>query len=220
MEFIEFSEVNPVNDFRIMVKEHGILIIFNKGEGFPVDFIKNINDFVRSFNVRKSDTALIISSINDFYCYGTTTSCIALAFNENHANAWEKEIDKMLESNAYGRDPYHKWRVGTDTGISSKFMYSVLLQTGESIQNYPPGDGYDFGRCHRLIKRFPELRDKLHLVSEANPQWGPIISNWEALEKMAIESGLDTKNYENFNHEKINELSDKLDQLRESEMKK
>ena len=74
-----------------------------------------------------------------------------------------------------------KWLLGNDTGISSKTILSVM--TGTEITGYfgpdIPHDPDDFGRCHRLLRHFPEWLPRLYEVAERYPIWGPMVEAWD-----------------------------------------
>ncbi len=79
---------------------------------------------------------------------------------------------------------YVDWANGDDSGISSKALLSAI--TGVNFlphpwSPHPPSDCWDFGRCYRLVECFPELREKLHVVVEKQPQWSHVITHWPEL---------------------------------------
>jgi hypothetical protein len=75
-----------------------------------------------------------------------------------------------------------EWLLGGDTGISSKTILSVMtgIQSGEGYTSVP-SDPSDFGRCYRLLFRFPEWRKRLPEVAKKYPAWGPLIREWDAM---------------------------------------
>lgn len=80
-----------------------------------------------------------------------------------------------------------EWLVGRDTGTSSKTIYHVMM--GYAIKRSPyqfdvPHDPDDFGRCYRLLKLFPAWRERIAEVATALPEWGPLVREWEQLEKL------------------------------------
>ena len=95
-------------------------------------------------------------------------------------------------------DEYLEWFAGPDTGVSSKVIWLVMM--GMPVQLLgpglpdPPQDPSDFGRCYRLLNRFPEWRQRLPEVVEKYPRWGPMVREWPKLTEMyeaavASESG-------------------------------
>ena len=93
--------------------------------------------------------------------------------------------------------PYVDWVNGGDSGISSKTLLSAI--TGVNFMDrFGPGvprDPADFGRCYRLLERFPELRPQLSKVAEKHPVWTRLVERWSDLEVMyraAIDSGAET----------------------------
>jgi hypothetical protein len=81
--------------------------------------------------------------------------------------------------------PYYDWSDGPDSGISSKTLVQVI--TGASLgvrQPSMPLDPGDFGRCYRVLQRFPELRSQLGKVAEAYPEWRLLVQAWDELERV------------------------------------
>ncbi len=78
------------------------------------------------------------------------------------------------------------WLRSGDTGTSSKTIYSVLSgiscldQYGPSV----PHDGDDFGRCYRLLKRFPDWRNRMGEVAAKYPEWAPLVREWDKITVM------------------------------------
>jgi hypothetical protein len=75
------------------------------------------------------------------------------------------------------------WLDGPDTGISSKTIFSVMTGRGVLGAFGPsvPWDQDDFGRCHRLLKLFPEWRKRLGEVAERHPTWAGLVREWDTL---------------------------------------
>ena len=73
-----------------------------------------------------------------------------------------------------------------DTGISSEAICSVL--TGSKARDRwggnTPSDPSDFGRCHRLLLKFPEWRERLPEVAKRYPKWKPLVESWDELTAM------------------------------------
>lgn len=80
-----------------------------------------------------------------------------------------------------------QWLCGPDTGISSRAIVGAIVGSGYlrwnggQIDASTPRDPSDFGRCHRLLKRFPRLRPSLHIVAEKHPEWAPLVREWDLL---------------------------------------
>lgn len=76
-----------------------------------------------------------------------------------------------------------EWLLGDDTGASSKTILSVM--TGNKI-SYPsvPIDTSDFGRCVRILEKFPDWKVRLNEVSELYPEWGPLVEAWSELTEL------------------------------------
>lgn len=75
------------------------------------------------------------------------------------------------------------WLSGNDTGLSSKTIMGAFLGTQVDSPDMP-WDADDFGRCYRLLKLFPEWRNKLHVVSEKYPAFTPAERVWDLVETL------------------------------------
>ncbi|WP_218832931.1 hypothetical protein [Serratia fonticola] len=70
------------------------------------------------------------------------------------------------------------WLASDDTGLSSKFMASVL--TGEfKAENHYPRDPADFGRCLRLVNAVPGLAEKIGDMSQHGNHWAVVAAHWD-----------------------------------------
>jgi len=75
-----------------------------------------------------------------------------------------------------------EWLASGDTGVSSETMFSAI--TGIPVKNYgTPSDLSDVGRCIRMLKKLPELRPLIGMVSEKHKGWMPFIDCWKELER-------------------------------------
>lgn len=79
-----------------------------------------------------------------------------------------------------------EWLLSGDTGISSKTILSVMTGSAMSGPFRPdiPYDPSDFGRCYRLLQKFPEWRERLPEVAATYPIWGPMVAAWDELTKL------------------------------------
>jgi hypothetical protein len=75
------------------------------------------------------------------------------------------------------------WLLSCDCGTSSLTIYSVLARADvlRGSTPSPPHDADDFGRCHRLLKRFPEWRQRLIEVASVYPSWLKPVARWDEL---------------------------------------
>ncbi|EBR4567719.1 hypothetical protein B1Q46_17375 [Salmonella enterica] len=70
------------------------------------------------------------------------------------------------------------WLASDDTGLSSRFMASIL--SGQfTTKNKYPCDPADLGRCIRLVEAVPELAEKIPLMAQHGHQWSAVAQNWE-----------------------------------------
>lgn len=119
--------------------------------------------------------------------------CHGVAFNPAAADCipCAAVVAAELELERYRRGPvhpalerYYEWALGPDSGISSKTIVQAI--TGAYVLDphraSVPRDPADFGRCSRLLAKFPELRTKLSLVSDEHPEWTALVAHWDELE--------------------------------------
>ena len=78
---------------------------------------------------------------------------------------------------------YKDWFRSTDTGISSNTIFGVMTGTLIAWTGYP-ADPADFGRCYRLLAKFPEWRPRMQEVSKEYPNWERLVNNWDNLESL------------------------------------
>lgn len=102
-----------------------------------------------------------------------------------HFNAVIAAVDDMIEQIERPAVPsspgmgLRAWLASDDTGLSSRYMASVL---GDFDAEYAhPHDADDFGRCHRLLIAVPEFREKLEMMRGKSEQWAALIDCWGAI---------------------------------------
>lgn len=82
------------------------------------------------------------------------------------------------------------WFITGDTGLSSKCMAATIMSQSAtlSIKSYEarayPLDGSDLNRCVKLLKKVPELREHLWMMSQVSPHWDILVKHWDELEKI------------------------------------
>lgn len=83
---------------------------------------------------------------------------------------------------------YLEWFAGPDTGVSSKVIWLTMMRMPVQLLGpglpEPPQDPSDFGRCYRLLNRFPEWRQRLPEVAALYPRWVPMVREWDKLTEM------------------------------------
>ena len=95
-----------------------------------------------------------------------------------------------------------EWLASGDTGLSSEAMAFTAMGVGR--RSYHPLDPGDFGRCLRLVRLVPAIRNHFGDIAKLSPQWEAIIANWDAIELSFIaevgfyweKGGGDQKTYE------------------------
>ena len=100
---------------------------------------------------------------------------------------------RLKEAGVIGRHEHDEpsaealWLAGGDTGTSSMTIWSVM--TGYPIERTPsvPWDPSDFGRCHRLLAKFPGWRARMGEVATKHPAWAGLVAAWDELTALYIE---------------------------------
>lgn len=111
--------------------------------------------------------------------------------SEEGSRAWRAEIAKKAALVANG-DPELEWLHGTDTGVSSLTIFSVLSRrygTRALVRIHrgavgAPHDPSDLGRCIRLLDAIPGWRERLPEVAASHPEWAPLVERWADLERL------------------------------------
>lgn len=90
----------------------------------------------------------------------------------------------MSEALEATQDKVIAWLFSGDAGTSSKTICRVMI--GQALPEKSMGvdvplDPSDFGRCYRLLKKFPEWRKRLDEVAGKYPHWKPFVRDWDAL---------------------------------------
>lgn len=83
-----------------------------------------------------------------------------------------------------------RWICGGDTGTSSATIWSVMTNIslhGVNRDSGVPHDPADFGRCHRLLEKFPEWRARMPEVAVKFPAWQPFVGAWETMTALYLE---------------------------------
>lgn len=100
------------------------------------------------------------------------------AFTEEHSCCVETDASPSRRKWTRPED----WIMGHDTGTSSETIFSVM--TGKNVRSHgDPLDPDDFGRCHRLLKLFPEWRKRMPEVAAKfpNTSWPALVREWDRL---------------------------------------
>lgn len=131
--------------------------------------------------IARSIPANDVSSIMEFACKGLRNAHMfpgiaraigawAVVATPENGQKWRDELSKKED-----------WLKSGDTGISSETIHWVL-HGGFYLAHFGiPYDPDDFGRCYRLLKRFPEYRARLPEVAEKFPAWEPLVREWDRM---------------------------------------
>jgi hypothetical protein len=77
-----------------------------------------------------------------------------------------------------------EWIISDDTGISSITIWAVMMGIKDIPRASIPHDPDDFGRCYRLLSKFPEWRERLNEVAERFPRWKRLVGDWDTLTEL------------------------------------
>ena len=90
----------------------------------------------------------------------------------------------MTEAELKYKIALHEWADGPDSGTSGRMIARGC--GGIKLRGYdnPPWDRWDFGRCVRLVRAFPALRDGFDKPRGASSDWAWYIDNWDRLEDL------------------------------------
>jgi len=83
------------------------------------------------------------------------------------------------------------WLKSGDCGLSSETIYAVLANHPDifargSFSMCAPMDAEDFGKCHRLLARYPEWKSQLHKVAIACREFIPLVPAWDELTALYV----------------------------------
>jgi hypothetical protein len=88
-------------------------------------------------------------------------------------------------------EPAWEWLCAGECGISSVTIWHVMTgyphMPGDWGPPSYPRDPDDFGRCHRLLEKFPEWRARLGEVAAKYPAWQGLVAEWDALTALYLE---------------------------------
>jgi hypothetical protein len=85
------------------------------------------------------------------------------------------------------------WMAGSDSGASSESLANCHLGIPRRWGWSEPIDDSDFGRCYRLLLRFPEIRPCVDSLAGQHSGWAKLAPIWDELMTMAREDGLDKR---------------------------
>lgn len=111
-------------------------------------------------------------------------TCRECKYTMQSAVSQREDLDRW--SQPIPTDPYLAWLRSGDCGVSSKTIWSVLsglplgLYHREGTRGVPQ-DPSDFGRCYRLLERFPGWRERLGEVVARYPEWEGLVARWDEL---------------------------------------
>lgn len=73
------------------------------------------------------------------------------------------------------------WLLSHDTGNSSETMAAIALGASTRSGLHAPHDVSDFGRCYRLVKKVPEIRQSFPRLARKCPAFAGIVREWDEL---------------------------------------
>lgn len=109
-----------------------------------------------------------------------------VCWDAEHADAWRAMKGVRVDSS--------DWLLSGDTGLSSLTIWATFtgqwqhLRWGRKSASKPQ-DADDFGRCYRLLRRYPEWRARLHEVVPHCPGFAPLVAAWDELTSLYEKEG-------------------------------
>jgi hypothetical protein len=75
------------------------------------------------------------------------------------------------------------WLDSGDVGMSSQSIWFAMMgHTQQYVEH--PSDSDDFGRCYRLLQRFPEWRWHLDRMATKSETWKEMHRRWPEMERL------------------------------------
>lgn len=166
--------------------EHGWLIIapqFQKGIAVD-DFLTAMKEIQKS----SGPDAVMAIGVDNYYREFEGKNIVTAITTKTGFQLWKDEVEKTL-ADIKTLSAEERWFYGTDTRLSSKAMFRVLCPPYIQVRNRIPDEGHtpqdadDFGRCIRLLKRFPSWEMRVGEVAIAYPssKWPAIAAAWGTL---------------------------------------
>lgn len=85
---------------------------------------------------------------------------------------------------------FARWLALGDSGLSSKAIAFKMcgIDAGDSWdRKFHPSDPSDFGRCFRLLKLYPEWRNRLGEMATVSKCWRALVKRWDEIEALYLE---------------------------------
>jgi hypothetical protein len=145
--------------------EHGIAVFGAIALG---DFSFLVNAWAaEGFKILRLDIASAIGAV------------AAVVRSDDDAAAWKRAADI--------RSDHPDWLRSGDTGTSSLTILATFTGNWQVLhggEGAPPCDADDFGRCFRLLERYPQWRERIGEVSAKCPRFSPLVPIWSELETL------------------------------------
>lgn len=149
--------------YEVLDHEHGLIV---RGD-LPV----TMERLCRT-HFSKPRRAVMLPCLGRFY-----EAVMVVARDKGAADAWIAEVEEELDRQ-YGDGPA-RWYFGLDTGVSSLALYSAISLGLRRADVSLPQDRADFGRCVRMLVRFPGWQSKAERVGAIlGPEWAKLLRRW------------------------------------------
>lgn len=160
----------------VLETPHGY--IFGAYGGIPINILGKL---VRAFGSKR---ALMDVGLANYYSRGSGMVCFCIVEDEASTREWHQKVECYLDTLPIS--PEDRWYRGLDTGISSCTIFYVMTGRQPPYHWSPatPQDAADFGRCSRLLARFPEWACLLGKVALKYSEWRGLVHEWDKLEAL------------------------------------
>ena len=165
------NNYHPIgSEYVIKRVKHGMLV--SGPQGIPASEAVAITKMAEALGYNLMDMSI-----------SSALGAVMALTNKESGEKWRAEIEERVTRN---RDTVEAWLKGADVGMSSKALAMTLSgmavsALGKRECKAHPYDPADIGRCFRMLDRFPELRENLHLMKKASPVWEKLIDRWDDL---------------------------------------
>ena len=160
----------------------------------PVHCIKCSHEWVAQV-VEDAPVAVWTASIKAIQCPACGAVSKQIALGRGHVPMPEPVSAEMSDARRL-----LEWLALRDDGLSSRCIAAVMC--GTKHDGSYPRDGDDFGRCERLLERYPAWRQRFHEMREVGPIWCALVDQWTEIRQAWLHDcdlwGLGVKDHKSY----------------------
>jgi len=125
-----------------------------------------------------------------YYCTGQAETAYSNGAGDHAVQTWKDMVSEyrvILNTEDLIIVPRKYLNLVKRKDIGRSAMTIVDHLTGSNLlpigETYHPMDKVDFECCARLLRDFPDLRERLPEMAEVSPTWAALVSRWDELEE-------------------------------------